>query len=113
MDMKKKLEVMQQIEEANKRHVEEWMETKPFYALFGSDPLYPFKSTDYVLIEAQDKDQAYRLFQVFHPNRPGSKLANCAAIYSAEQFAPIQDKYYKGLAPVEIISARVIRNKQG
>ena len=113
MDVRKKLEIMEQIEAANKRHVEEWRETKPFYALFGSDPLYPFAETEYVVIEAQDKEQAYRLFQLVHPNRPGTRAVNCAAIYSAEQFTPIQIQYYKGRAPVEIISLRVIRQPRG
>lgn len=113
MDMRKKLEVMDQIKEANKRHVEEWKTGQPeahnFFFTFGSDPRYPFGRDDYVVVEAADEGQARALFRLVHPNRPGSEFINCASVYEENQFAGIKEEYYKDVFPAEIISLRVIR----
>ena len=53
------------------------METKRFYFTFGTDPDYPYGRNDYVLVEAQNLNQAIDIFTMIHPKRPGSDCVNC------------------------------------
>lgn len=83
------------------------METKRFYFTFGTDPDYPYGRNDYVLVEAQNLNQAIDIFTMIHPKRPGSDCVNCAFWYDEEQFLPYIEKHYHGAAPVETITLTV------
>lgn len=86
------------------------MSNRRFYFTFGSDPAYPFGRDDYVVVEAENENQAVGIFQALHPNRPGSSCVNCAAWYQEEAFDQFRDRYYKGIKPKEYISLLVMRN---
>lgn len=76
---------------------------KNFFFTFGTDPLYPYGRDDYVKVVAPDIRSAVNIFRKHHPNRPGSKLVNCAFWYTEDEFAPMVDKYYNGSEPVEVL----------
>lgn len=75
------------------------------YFTFGSDCHFPYGQYDYVEIEAEDMNQACKLFQTIHPNRYGD-LLNCAFVYTEEGFNKIRNLYYQGVEPIETISVR-------
>ena len=77
-----------------------------YYFTFGSDEKYPYGRNDYVLVQAENLQQAIHLFQAVHPNRPDSIFVNCAFFYEEEQFNEFREKYYKDVLPVEIISVQ-------
>lgn len=57
-----------------------------FFFSYGTDPAYPFLG-GWTEIEAPDRPSACKLFQIYHPNRPGSAgRLNCADIYSEDEF---------------------------
>ena len=82
------------------------MKTRRYYFTFGSDPLYPFGRNDYVVVDAESADQAGRLFQAVHPNRPYSNCLNCAFIYTEPEFNGFRDHYYHHVNPIETITLR-------
>lgn len=57
-----------------------------FYFTYGSNEAFPFQG-GWTEVEASDMNTACKVFQAFHPNRPGSICLNCADIYSEEEFA--------------------------
>lgn len=79
------------------------------YFTFGSDPAFPYGRDEYVVVEAESVELAIHLFQLVHPNRPGSSCVNCAAWYFEGQFNELYDKYYPGASPAEVISLSVVR----
>lgn len=83
---------------------------KNFYFTFGSDHAYPYGREDFVMVEAENLNQAIQLFNAVHPKREGSDCVNCAAWYGEEFFSNIHDRYYRGVAPKEIISLKILRN---
>ena len=85
------------------------MEKIRLYFTFGSDPAFPYGRDDYVVVEAYTIEQAIALFQMIHPNRPGSHCVNCAAWYFEDRFNEFRDKYYPGVAPAEIIALSVTK----
>ena len=105
MNTKQRLEVMKEIETANKRHVEEWKQKdsmQNFYFTFGTDPQFPFGYHDYVLIRCADAEQACKLFDAMHkPQHEG--LMNCAFMYSEAQWEKNVKIHYKGREPAELI----------
>ena len=52
-----------------------------FYFTYGDDVHYPYQN-GWTEVEAYDFQLAVRAFQMFHPNRPGSEILNCAGFYS-------------------------------
>lgn len=57
-----------------------------FYFTFGTDRLFPYQK-GWVEVQAGNGDEALAIFNShFPPRRPGSNTANCAFIYSQEQF---------------------------
>lgn len=82
-----------------------------FYVTFGTDIYYPFGEDDYVKIIANNKNDAYRLFMIAHPNpRPykgADQIANFASCYSEEQWKEVYSKYYDDREPVEVIALDV------
>lgn len=109
MDIKRELEIMKEIDMANKRHLEEWRERMgmSFYFTFGSDPEYPFGRDDYVRITCKNAETACKLFNALHPKRPGSDAMNCAFMY--DQYAWDRDvkQWYKGREPIEEVAVRI------
>lgn len=105
MDIKKELQVMKEIDAANKHHLEEWRERMGhgFYFTFGTDPQYPFGVNDYVLIRCKDGKTACSLFNALHPKRPGSDCMNCAFVYSEEEWEHSVKQYYVGREPIESV----------
>ena len=82
---------------------------KKFYFTFGTDSQFPYGINDYVLVEAEDLDQACSLFDAVHPPRhPG--VCNCAFFYSEESFDKFRDQYYKDVSPVERIAVTRRKN---
>lgn len=75
-----------------------------YYFTFGSDPAYPYGMNDYVLVVAENINQACELFEAVHPHRPGSQAINCAFYYTEEQFREFQPRYYPNTPPIEIIA---------
>lgn len=82
---------------------------KRFYFTFGSDPRYDYGRDDYVIVEAENENQAVCIFQAVHPNRPGSSSVNCASWYSEEAFNQFRDQYYPNRTPKEHISLHIRR----
>ena len=78
------------------------------YFTFGTDPLYPYHIGDYVVVEAENVNDACLLFNMVHPPRHDD-VVNCAFIYSERKFNEFRDKYYKDVEPAEIISISVQR----
>lgn len=76
---------------------------KEFYFTFGTDPAYPYGINDYVLVRAENGNEACEKFKAKHPNRPRSRFINCAFIYTQEEFDSFREKYYKGVEPAETI----------
>ncbi len=107
MDIKSKLEIMDQEKEANKRHVEEWKIQKEnihsFYFTFGTDPLFPYGYHDYVLIMCSNEGEACKLFNALHPKRTGSNVMNCAFMYNEAQWEKGVKQHYVGRDPIEQI----------
>lgn len=107
MDMKRKLEVMEEINDANKRHVEEWKQEQEaphnFYFTFGTDPLFPYGYHDYVLIRCRDESDACRLFNARFPKRPGHNVMNCAFMYNEAQWEKSVKQHYADREPAESI----------
>lgn len=108
MDMKRRLEVMKEIEAANKKHLEEWKAAMQsdglhnFYFTFGTDTHYPYGYDDYVLIRCEDAEQACKLFDAVHkPRHEG--VMNCAFMYGEEEWDYVVKKQYEDRAPVETI----------
>ncbi len=57
-----------------------------FYFTYGTSPAYPFQG-GWTEVEAPDRPTACKLFQVYHPTRPGSAgRLNYADVYSDEAF---------------------------
>lgn len=81
-----------------------------YYFTFGTHEAYPYGREDFIMITAEDMEEAAKLFQARHPNRPGSTCYNCASIYEEEEFNSFRDKYYKGRLPVEKIEVTVNEN---
>lgn len=106
MDIKRKLEVMKEIDEANKRHLEEWREQmgKNFYFTFGSDPAYPYGRDDYVKITCADEGTACKLFNALHPKRPGHNVMNCAFMYNQIQWDSEVKQWYEGREPIQEVT---------
>jgi len=76
-----------------------------FYFTFGTDPAFPFGEGSYVIVLAADINKAVDKFIARHPSRPGQEgIANCAFYYSEQQFNSFRNKYYKGIAPAEVIT---------
>ena len=115
MDIRQKLELMEQEKEANKRHFEEWKKqmtnVHSFYFTFGTDPLFPYGYHDYVLIICRDESEACKLFNTLHPKRLGSNVMNCAFMYNETQWELNTKKYYAGRDPVETIIVTRTRNR--
>lgn len=103
--MKRKLEVMREIDAANKKHLEDWKAAQPknFYFTFGTDPRYPFGYNDYVLILCKDARTACKLFDAVHPPRTEG-IMNCAFMYGEEQWEKGVKEHYQGREPIEVIS---------
>lgn len=74
-----------------------------FYFTFGTDPAFPYGIKDYVVVEAEDLEQAINLFDAVHPPRRPN-VCNCAFFYSEESFNRFRDEYYRDVAPVETIT---------
>lgn len=74
-----------------------------YYFTFGLHPAYPYGIDDYVQVVAKDMYEAVAIFRQHHPNRPGSKLVNCADYYTEDSFNQFRDLYYPGKAPAEIL----------
>lgn len=74
-----------------------------YYFTFGSDERFPYGRDDFVVVFAPTAHIAGRKFQKRHPNRPGSPFLNCADVYTEENFNVFRDKYYRGVAPKEVI----------
>lgn len=76
---------------------------KNFYFTFGSDPKFPYGREDYVVVMANDRNEACRKFKEKYPNRPGSDFINCAFIYSEAEFNKFKDEFYPGVKPIDTI----------
>lgn len=74
-----------------------------YYFTFGSDSRFPFERGEYVLVKANDSNEACQKFKTKYPNRPGSMLINCAGIYTEKQFDKFRDLYYAGVEPADTI----------
>ena len=76
-----------------------------FYFTFGSDDGYPYGADEYVMVKANNLNEAISLFKTVHPNR-NNGCVNCAFWYSEEQWngGNGTSRYYKGIDPVEVIS---------
>lgn len=74
-----------------------------YYFTFGSDPRFPFKRGEYVLVKANDGNEACQKFKSKYPNRPGSPFINCAGIYTEEEFNKFRDVYYVEAEPADTI----------
>ena len=105
MDTSKALQIMKEIDEANKSHLEEWRDRMghSFYFTFGSDPQYPFGRDDYVRITCADAGTACKLFNALHPKRPGSDCMNCAFMYDQSRWDAEVKRWYEGREPIESV----------
>lgn len=75
-----------------------------FYFVFGTWEGYPYGEKDYVLVVAENLEQAVHLYQAVHPNKEGSKIVLCADWYDENEWVErIRDEYYKGVEPIETI----------
>ncbi len=74
-----------------------------FYYTFGTDPQFPHGEKDYVVVEAENMNEADHKFMAAYPSRPGSNLLNCAFVYSEQEFNKFRDKYYRGRNPARTI----------
>lgn len=106
MDVKRELEVMKEVKEANERHLQEWRDRmgRNFYFTFGSDPEYPFGRDDYVRITCRDAGTACNLFNALYPKRPGSDAMNCAFMYDQSAWDRDVKQWYEGREPIESVT---------
>ena len=68
-----------------------------FYFTFGSDERFPYQN-GYLIVIAENKHEACRIFRSHYPNRPESGCLNCAFVYSEEEWnmtcmKAMRDKY--------------------
>ena len=77
-----------------------------YYFTFGTAKHFPFGINDYVLVTADNQFAAENKFREVHPDAH-ENLINCAFIYSEREWGnnKMQQKYYNGKEPVEILAA--------
>lgn len=75
-----------------------------FYFTFGSHPAYPYGRNQFVQVVAPTIYDAVKTFQAVHPNRPGSRLINCADYYDEEIFNKFRNEFYPDTDPVEVLT---------
>ena len=62
----------------------EW-HLKRFYFTFGSAEEFPYKRGQYLIVKAQDINEAARKYKKKYPNPSGDEVLNCADYYTQEQ----------------------------
>lgn len=78
--------------------------TNNYYFTFGSDLRFPYSSDDYVMVQAEDLDEACDKFNKKYPPRDkAGSVVNCAFFYTEDQFNKFRDQYYPG-EPAEVIA---------
>lgn len=80
----------------------EW-HLKRFYFTFGSAEEFPYKRGQYLIVKAQDINEAARKYKKKYPNQSGDEVLNCADYYTQEQWDSEVKKYYENVKPAEII----------
>ena len=82
-----------------------------FYFTFGCDKNFPFKNS-YIIIEAEDIEQAARIFKALFPNPNGNDIINCSDYYSEEMWQRAtanHDLKFKGTFRVKFTPYRELR----
>lgn len=74
-----------------------------YFFTFGSDPEFPFGIDDYVEVHADSQLQARKKFKSHYPNRGGSGLINCTAVYTESQWEDVGERFYGGKSPIRVI----------
>ena len=75
---------------------------RKYYFTFGTDAAFPFGINEFVLVKADSRSEAVSKFSAkYAPRRDG--IANCAFIYTEDEFKSIQEKYYRNVVPSDVI----------
>jgi hypothetical protein len=74
-----------------------------YYITFGSDERFPYPNR-FIVVLAESEWEANRIFETYHPNRPGSDCLNYSFLYTSNEWEAIKDVFYKGLSPAEILT---------
>jgi hypothetical protein len=76
---------------------------KNYYFTFGTDEQFPYPSR-YMVVQAENHNQAIQLFRVRHPDRPGHEgIYNASDSYDETYWLESVSKYYVDQPPAETI----------
>ena len=76
---------------------------KNYYFTFGSSKQYPYKRDQYIVVKAQNKQEAARKYRRKYPNPNAMEILNCADYYCQKEWDERIKQYYNESSPAEII----------